>query len=507
MKQKIYFECQKCGGQSLRWQGQCPSCGEWNTLEQVSSVMSNVKSQMPNVNTDAISLKRLDQVEQGKLLRTQLGIEEWDNALGGGIVPGQVILLAGEPGVGKSTLLLTVAEKFAILRVQTGHAPSLRKGESVVQNPKAKNQDIKKPAGIDSPIETLASLDNNLPFGKLNETLHEASLQNQAQSGESASILYYAGEENIYQISQRAKRLGVRLSNTSFIDAETNVDELVAITEREKPHLLLVDSIQTILDPSINSPAGSLAQVRATAQKITNLAKRLSIPTILVGHINKEGNVAGPKVLEHTVDTTLFLEGEKYQSLRFLRVLKNRFGPIDEVGLFEMQNQGLVPANNPSHLFINPDQNVPGSVLAVVMEGTRGLVVEVQALTLPCHYGYPKRSASGVNLNRLQTLLAVMEKRLGAKLSETDVYVSLVGGLKVNEPALDLPICLSVLSALKNKSISQKVASFGEVGLGGEIRRVLKQEAREKQAAKMDLQVLSQKDAASLKNLALKLGL
>lgn len=419
MKQKSYFECQKCGAKYPRWQGSCAGCGEWNTLEQVQSSNSNTNS-----NTKSISKaipKKLEGVRGDNTGRISLKIGEWDNALGGGIVPGQVILLAGEPGVGKSTLLLKIAGAF--------------------------------------------SLDTRHP---------------------SSDILYFSGEESLSQISQRAVRLGAKLENTSFVEGEAEVDSLIALVEQEKPGLVLVDSIQTLLDADIASPAGSLAQVRSSAQKLTQAAKRLNIPMILVGHINKEGNVAGPKVLEHIVDTSLFLEGEKFQTLRFLRVLKNRFGPVDELGLFEMKETGLEEASDPGRLFVN-QSTTSGSCLAVVIEGTRPMLVEVQALTLPCKYGYPKRSASGVNLNRLQTLLAVMEKRLKINLSDKDVYVSLAGGIKINEPALDLPLCLAVISAIKDKSLGGKLAAFGEVGLGGEVRPVTRQVKRAEHAKKLGI--------------------
>jgi len=390
----------------------------------------------PISNTNSISNinpKKLDQVKNISLGRVALGISEWDGTVGGGIVLGQVILLAGEPGVGKSTLLLKLADAFP--------------GRS----------------------------------------------------------FYYAGEESLSQISRRARRLGIKLEKTQFVEAGIDVDSLLASVQHKKPALFLVDSIQTLVDTSINSPSGSLAQVRSCAQKITSAVKALSVPAIMVGHINKEGNVAGPKVLEHIVDTTVFLEGGKFQSLRILRVLKNRFGPVDEVGLFEMTEQGLIPALNPSHLFVNTDQTVPGTALAIVMEGTRGLAVEVQALILPCRYGYPKRSAAGISLARLQTLLAVMEKRLGTALSQKDVYVNLAGGLSLKEPALDLPLCMAVLSAFKSKTLPPNTAFFGEVGLGGEIRPVIRQDKRIKQAKKLGFKTISGEDYKSLKDLVLSL--
>ncbi len=362
--------------------------------------------------------------------RVLSGIKEFDRVLGGGFIPGQVVLLAGEPGIGKSTLLTQISQKM----------------------PKAK-------------------------------------------------ILYVAGEESVEQIKVRAQRMGYSATNL-FMLSETNADIISETIESEKDlDLVIVDSVQTLYTEELTGMAGSIGQVRGCTQKITNIAKKTSVPLILVGHVTKEGTVAGPKVLEHIVDTVLYLEGDSQHMFRLLKTTKNRFGPVSEVGIFEMMEEGMREVENPSELFLSQKlKNASGSCTTVVMEGYRPVLFEIQALTVKTIFGYPRRTTSGFNTNRLLVLIAILEKRAGINLSNHDVYLNVAGGFKVSENAVDLAVCLAIASSLKDRPIGSKVVAFGECGLAGEIRRVPHMEKRVKEAKKLGYTlVVSPENTPSLK--------
>ncbi|MBU1178525.1 DNA repair protein RadA [Patescibacteria group bacterium] len=394
---KIYL-CQKCGAEHLRWSGKCEACGEWDCLAVATkSIPATSRGSSGRVVKPMILAKASGFTDR----RISTGINELDQVLGSGIVPGSVILLGGEPGIGKSTLLL-----------QTGC------------------------------------------------------------SGQVPTTLYVSGEESAGQIEMRAQRLGVSIENLNFL-SEMNIDNIVATIRDTKPALVIIDSIQTVLSNEISSVVGSVTQVREAAYKLIELAKSLNIPIIIAGHVTKEGNVAGPKTLEHLVDVVLYLEGDRYHSFRILRAVKNRFGSTNEVGVFEMRDQGLVEVKNPAGLFLVERQvEAPGSVVTATLEGNRSFLVEVQGLTDRTVFGYPKRTASGYDVNRLQLLLAVLTKRADLKLHDRDVYLNIVGGFKIKEPAVDLAVCLSVASSFLNKNLDSKMIVLGEVGLAGEVRAV-----------------------------------
>lgn len=417
-KLKTIFVCQNCANTVSQWVGQCPQCGEWNTLiEDVAQVstrgsMGQSKSSGSKSNIKPI---KLSEVSSRPPKRLSSCISEFDRVLGGGFVPGQVVLLSGEPGIGKSTLLTEIARNL-----------------------------------------------------KENE------------------VLYVCGEENVDQIKIRVSRMGYTAKNLTMLP-ETNLESIdEAVRNAKDVKLIIVDSVQTLYSSDLSGIAGSLAQVRGCTQILTNTAKSLGIPVVLVGHVTKEGVVAGPKVLEHIVDTVLFLEGDSQHLYRILRTTKNRFGPVSEVGIFEMSETGMQEVENPSKLFLEQKlDKSPGSCIAVIMEGFRPILFEIQALTIRTSFGYPKRTASGFNVNRLQVLLATLEKRAGLDLSNYDVYLNVAGGFKVNEYAGDLAVCIAIASAIKNLPIKPHSVAFGECGLNGEIRRVSHQERRAKEARKL----------------------
>lgn len=428
-KLKTIFVCQSCGYTSTNWVGQCPQCQEWNSFMEdvVSPSLNRGKQNIPGssrmkstTRSKTVSLSSVS-IKPPKRLSTN--ISEFDRVLGGGFVPGQVVLLSGEPGIGKSTLLTEICRELK-----------------------------------DNPI------------------------------------LYICGEENIEQIKLRVSRLNYKGDNLSLLP-ETSIEMIdTAVRESfsdERPKnkrysLLIIDSIQTLYSNDLGGLPGSLVQVRGCTQLLTNMAKELDIPVVLVGHVTKEGVVAGPKVLEHIVDTVLFLEGDSQHMFRILKTTKNRFGPVSEVGIFEMFSDGIKEVKNPSQVFLEQRmEKSPGSCVGVTMEGYRPILFEVQALTTKTSFGYPKRTASGFNVNRLQVLLAILEKRVGLPTGSYDVYINIAGGFKVNEYASDLAVCLAVVSALKDIPIKSKTAVFGECGLSGEIRKVVHQEKRQKEASRL----------------------
>lgn len=450
MSTKSLFVCSSCGNEFLKWAGKCPGCGEWNTLVETpvrkESRSKNHESRLSRgEKTSPISLNSLSSPTSNNPQITS-GISEFDRAVGGGLIPGQVVLLAGEPGIGKSTLLLQVADS--------------------IENAQLKMEN-----------------DGGRKSGKSKSSIVNSQF----------SILYVCGEESPPQIKIRAERLGISGQNIQLLE-ETDVDELIGLIENAQlamentqkkdstnsqfsivnSQLLIVDSVQTLTTGDLPSSQGSVAQVKECTARLINLVKRLGIPTIIIGHVNKEGDIAGPKVLEHMVDTVLYLEGQRFGDLRLLRCVKNRFGDVGEVGVFKMTEKGFVAARDPSSLFLSESSEArPGSVISVILEGSRPILLEIQALTAKSAFNYPRRTATGFDLNRLYFLCAVAEKFLKLPLSNLDVYVNVTGGAEVSEPAADLAVVLALASSYKNLPLGKKTAVFGEVGLGGEIRPVL----------------------------------
>lgn len=434
-KQTTQFVCQNCGASFSKWAGKCEQCDQWNTLVETIVSTQKFKHQFSSTN----KITKFSEIKDKDLKRETTGIGELDRVLGGGLVNGSVVLLAGEPGIGKSTLLTQLAMKFT---------PGVK--------------DVHTPG-----------------------------------------VLYVCGEESPEQIKLRVNRLSdkVRPCQLAFL-ASTDVDVVVeSVRGLEKhPNLIIVDSIQTMATDALTGMAGSVGQIRECAFRLQNLAKEAGIPIFLVGHVTKEGVIAGPKVLEHLVDTVLYLEGDKNHVFRILRCQKNRFGPVDEVGVFTMAGSGLIEVTNPSDVFLEERQKgVAGSCVAVVMEGMRPMLVEIQALVIPSQLAIPRRVGTGVDQRRLQLLVAVLSKRCGLPLGADDVYVNVAGGLNLQEPAADLGICLAIVSSFKNKPIANKTVVFGEVGLLGEVRKVSWSEKRVKEAKKLGYTtVISPESAKSL---------
>ncbi|MCL6096377.1 MAG: DNA repair protein RadA [Patescibacteria group bacterium] len=453
MKVSTSFVCQECGYDSPKFMGKCPECGLWNTLKEIK-ISSNFKSQISNFKNDKqVKPRKLSEIDYEEGQRILTGFSEMDEVLGGGIVNGSVILLAGDPGVGKSTLLLQMA--LGLSR------------DPVSLYPRPMSSEDKLPAGTRRGSPALA-------------TPQKSSITNHK------SVLYISGEESEQQIKLRAQRISKNDKNNSLLLLSlTNTDEAVNAIAETKPSLVIVDSIQTMESENLTGLSGSVGQVRYAALQFIRAAKTLNIPVILVGHVTKEGMVAGPMVLSHMVDTVLFMEGEKTTGTRLLRGLKNRFGPVDEVGVFSMQDGGMSEVKNPEQVFLNENRDVaPGSVLVITLEGSRAFLVEIQALVVFSKLPMPRRVASGFDYKRLELLLAVLQKHARLPVDTMDVFVNVAGGLKLQDPAADLGICLAIFSSLKNVSL-KKVVAVGEVGLLGELRNVLSLEKRIKEAKKL----------------------
>ncbi len=434
-KGKTVFACQECGHESPKWAGKCPGCGAWNTMveEFVAPAPAHKPGSAPGLSGGEKPLV-ISAVEVADAPRFPAGSGELDRVLGGGIVPGSFVLVGGDPGIGKSTLLLQLAARV---------------------------------------------------------------------SAEQGSVLYVSGEESTRQLRLRADRLGT-LSNRLFVLSETNLETIEQHTLQMKPVLLIVDSIQTVFRPDLPSAPGSVAQVREGAAQLLRLAKMANIAIFIVGHVTKEGALAGPRVLEHIVDTVLYFEGERHASYRVLRAVKNRFGSTNEIGLFEMRDQGLIDVPNASELFLSQRPlDVAGSVVVPTMEGTRPLLVEVQALVSASTFVTPRRTADGIDLNRVQLLVAVLEKRVGLLLGNHDAYVKVTGGVKIAEPAVDLGLAVALASSFRDQPPDPQTVVIGEVGLAGEVRAVSRIEQRLREAEKMGFRraVLPQ---ANLKNLTVK---
>ena len=413
-KVNTVFFCNECGYESAKWLGKCPACNTWNTFveEKITKQGSNkgVVTKFP----DPVSLKSIEQIS---ISRISSGFDELDRVLGGGFVNGSLTLLGGEPGIGKSTLILQICDKFKT----------------------------------------------------------------------DGKVLYVSGEESAEQIKIRADRLGINKDNIMFL-GETDINNIENAIEKMEPKLVIIDSIQTMYSDEITSAPGSVSQVREITARVMKMCKMKGITTVIIGHVTKDGTIAGPRVLEHMVDAVLYIEGERYFSYRVVRGVKNRFGSTNEIGMFEMRNEGMVEITNPSSVLLTErEDNPPGSVIVASLEGTRPILIELQALTSTTVFGMPRRTANGLDYNRVTLLIAVLEKIGGVNLGNQDVYMNIVGGIKINEPALDLGIILSAASSFKNISISKDVAVIGEVGLTGEIRSVNMIEKRLKEIEKMGL--------------------
>jgi DNA repair protein RadA/Sms len=455
MKSSTSFVCQECGYETSQWMGKCPECSTWNSLREFQ-VKSNIKNQISKTsfgNTRDLKPKTFSEVSQKVGERLFTGFSEMDTVLGGGIVLGSVTLLAGDPGIGKSTLLLQTA-----LNIASSYSKGNRKS-SIVNH---------------------------------------------------KSVLYVSGEESEDQIKLRALRLrsGQALKNQEnfLMVSASNTDAIVEIISDVKPAFVVIDSIQTMESENLSGLSGSVGQVRYAALQFIRIAKALNIPVILVGHVTKEGMVAGPMVLSHMVDTVLFLEGEKNTGTRILRSLKNRFGPVDEVGVFSMQEGGMAEVKDPESLFLTKsDESSPGSVLISTLEGTRAFLVEIQALVVFSKLPMPRRVASGFDYKRLELLLAVLQKHCHLPVEQMDVFVNVAGGLKISDPACDLGICLAVYSSFKNKPLS-KTVGISEVGLLGELRNVSMLDKRIKQATRLGFsKILSAKNFKTLNQVLLSL--
>src|SRR6267143_3954686 len=428
------FVCQNCGHQSRKWLGKCPECGEWNSLVEERARATQKGSGRSTFQTRDVEAVAYSEIESQDEVRIASGVTEFDRVLGGGIVPGTLVLIGGDPGIGKSTLLLQVADQL---------------------------------------------------------------------SSSGALVLYISGEESERQIKLRGERLGIQAQNL-YLLPETNLENIFHEVERLKPAAIIVDSIQTVFSALIESAPGSVSQVREVAHQFLLLAKKRTIPVFLIGHITKDGSIAGPKALEHVVDTVLYFEGERHHNHRIVRATKNRFGAANEVGIFEMTGAGLVAVANPSQLFLQErPQNAAGSVVTACMEGTRPLLVEVQALVSSTKYGTGRRMTQGVDQNRVSLLIAMLEKRAGFQLIGDDVFVNIAGGLEVDEPAADLGVVAAIASSFKNLTVDPQTAVFGEVGLTGEVRGAMQPavRAREAQALGFKKILMPASNAAGLERL------
>ncbi len=411
MKTTKRFVCQQCGYVSPKWMGKCPECNEWNSfIEEVETKKSGRRVR------STTKTQRLSDIKNVDVKRVKTGSGELDRVLGGGIVPGALVLLGGDPGIGKSTLLLQVAEGIA---------------------------------------------------------------------NQNRNIIYISGEESVEQLKIRANRMGVKSDNLSFL-AETNIDIIEDVILAEKPETVVIDSIQTMYNPELSSTPGTVSQVRDATNRLMKLAKNNNITILLVGHVTKEGNLAGPRILEHMVDTVLYFEGERYHSYRILRATKNRFGATNEVGLFEMSDTGLEQVKNPSEIMLaSRPSNTCGSVVTPSIEGSRPLLLELQGLVSDSNYSNVRRMATGYDFNRMILLIAILEKRLGISLKDMDCYSNIVGGIRCDEPALDLAVVFALYSSFLNREIPRDLVVFGEVGLTGEVREVQNATDRVKEAVRL----------------------
>lgn len=427
------YVCSECGYECAKWMGKCPSCGEWNTLseekiEPAAPVRRVIGSSASSF--DISRVRRLSQIHAQDEPRIVSGIGEFDRVLGGGIVKGSVVLASGEPGIGKSTLFLQIADRLSA----------------------------------------------------------------------NTQVLYISGEESAQQVRLRAQRLGGAL-DVNFL-AETQLPEIMAAIEKLRPQLVVIDSIQTIYDTQMSSAPGSVSQVRECASRLSQIAKSLSVAMFMIGHVTKDGGIAGPRVLEHLVDTVLYFEGERNSAFRLLRAVKNRFGSTNEIGVFEMGDTGMREVKNPSELLMeNRSENASGACVFCAVEGTRPLLLEVEALVSPTSFGMPRRSATGLDFNRMNLVTAVLEKKVGLRLADQDIYANISGGIRLMEPAADLAIAASIVSSFRSKPIPKGTAFFGEIGLTGDIRHISQAEKRVREAARMGIEkiVMPYSDAKTIR--------
>ncbi len=415
-KVKSVFVCNQCGYETSKWNGKCPGCGEWNSFEECQTTSHKTSSGSTAIRDVSDAILNISDVDASfDEVRYSTGLNELDRVLGGGLVKGSLVLLGGEPGIGKSTLLLQICEFM----------------------------------------------------------------------GEDHTILYVSGEESVRQIKLRAERLGVKNENL-YLLAQTDCEAICSVITREKPEIVIIDSIQTMSISGISSAQGSLSQVRECTNMFMRTAKTEEVPIFIVGHVNKDGAIAGPKVMEHIVDCVLYFEGQRDLSYRILRAVKNRFGSTNEIGVFEMVNKGLVQVENPSMMLLSGrPTDVSGCCVACVMEGSRPIMAEVQALVSKSGFTAPRRTCTGFDYNRMAIIIAVLEKRLGFYFDGLDVYINIVGGFKLDEPAADLSIALALYSSLTDKLVSDKTIAFGEIGLGGELRNISHVEQRLSEAERM----------------------
>lgn len=427
-KSRYIYTCTKCGYESSKWNGKCPSCGAWNSFEEEAAVSSAANSGTRNAPDLSDSILELENIGADSDVRYDTGIGELNRVLGGGLVKGSLVLLGGEPGIGKSTILLQICQFL----------------------------------------------------------------------GAEHSVLYVSGEESARQIKLRAQRLGVDTENLYILTA-TDAEAVAETISSSAPDIAIIDSVQTMSISRISSSPGSLTQVRECSNLFMHTAKKMEIPIIIVGHVNKDGAIAGPKVMEHIVDAVLYFEGERHQSYRLLRAVKNRFGSTNEIGVFEMLDKGLAEVENPSQMLLSGRPlNVSGTCVACIMEGTRPILAEVQALAAKTSYSAPRRMTTGFDFNRLSILIAVLEKRLGIFTGSLDIYLNIVGGFRLDEPAADLPVAMALYSGIMDKPINEMLISFGEIGLGGELRSVSHVPQRIREAERMGFEkVVIPKQCAS----------
>lgn len=434
-KNRTVFACQNCGHQSPKWLGRCPECGEWNSFVE-ETYRQPVRKGLEGLSSAPGEIKKINEIQTDEVIRIRTEIEEFDNVLGGGLVPSSFTLIGGDPGVGKSTLILQVAGKIASLNKK---------------------------------------------------------------------VLYVSGEESLSQVKMRAERLNINSDNL-FVLSETLIENIFSAVEKIKPFLLIVDSIQTVFTQDISSAPGTVSQVRECAGKLMMLAKREGITTFVIGHVTKEGAIAGPMVLEHIVDTVLYFEGERARNFRILRTHKNRFGSISEIGVFKMTASGLEEVKNPSeYLLSERTEDVSGSAVVCSLEGSKPMLMEIQALVSQTPFGMPRRNTIGIDPYRVNLLIAIMEKRLGISFLGYDVFLNVAGGIKITEPASDLGVIAALYSSINNIPLNSNTVLFGEVGLGGEVRSVLFAEERVREAERlgfkrviMPLQDLSEKRKFSI---------